>query len=99
MCAGIMPRRTFSKRSLWTVTPHHNRRFYCLVDRIIHSSPQCGTLVQRSTLLVPAPPPVQLSDAELEELGNAMAARITQLRNSTLHKLRIKGKAALLKAI
>jgi hypothetical protein len=49
--------------------------------------------------LIPAPPPVQLSDAELEELGNAMAARITQLRNSTLHKLRIKGKAALLKAI
>jgi hypothetical protein len=49
--------------------------------------------------MIPAPPPVQLSDAELEELGNAMAARITQLRNSTLHKLRIKGKATLLKAI
>ncbi|GAB7144192.1 hemerythrin domain-containing protein [Mycobacterium riyadhense] len=49
--------------------------------------------------MIPAPPPVQLSDAELEELGNKMAARMEQLRGSSLYKLRTKGKAALLRGI
>jgi len=49
--------------------------------------------------MIPAPAPVQITDAELEELGNQMAARIAQLRGSSLHKLRTRGKAALLKAI
>ncbi|MFQ2841266.1 hemerythrin domain-containing protein [Mycobacterium paragordonae] len=49
--------------------------------------------------MIPAPAPVQITDAELEELGNKMAARIAQLRGSSLHKLRTRGKAALLKAI
>ncbi len=48
--------------------------------------------------LIPAPFPVQITDAELEELGNRMAARMEQLRDSALYKLRTKGKAALLKA-
>ncbi|SOJ54651.1 hypothetical protein MSIMFB_02144 [Mycobacterium simulans] len=49
--------------------------------------------------MIPAPPPVRISDAELEELGNKMAARIDQLRGSTLYKLRTKGKSALLRGI
>ena len=50
--------------------------------------------------MIPAPPPVQLTDAELEELGQHDGRDVlTQLRGSTLHKLRIKGKATLLKAI
>ncbi|PJE22524.1 MAG: hypothetical protein CK431_16115 [Mycobacterium sp.] len=49
--------------------------------------------------MIPAPAPVQITDAELEELGDKMAARIAQLRSSSLHKLRTRGKAALLKAI
>ncbi|MHA7650596.1 hemerythrin domain-containing protein [Mycobacterium sp. ML4] len=49
--------------------------------------------------MIPAPPPVQITDAELEQLGNKMAARIAQLRGSSLHKLRTRGKATLLKAI
>lgn len=49
--------------------------------------------------MIPAPPPVQLSDAELDDLGAKMAARIEQLRGSRLHRLRTRGKAALLKAI
>ncbi|SON62222.1 hypothetical protein MSIMFI_03743 [Mycobacterium simulans] len=49
--------------------------------------------------MIPAPPPVRISDAELEALGNKMAARIDQLRGSTLYKLRTKGKSALLRGI
>lgn len=49
--------------------------------------------------MIPAPPSVQLSDDELDTLGSRMAARIEQLRNSTIHKLRVRGKMATLKAI
>lgn len=49
--------------------------------------------------MIPAPPSVKISEAELEELGEKMAARIEQLRGSTLHKLRTKGKSALLRGI
>ncbi|GAB3033249.1 hemerythrin domain-containing protein [Mycobacterium bourgelatii] len=49
--------------------------------------------------MIPAPPPVELSDEELEELGAKMAARIEQLRGSSLYRLRTRGKASLLKAI
>ncbi|OSC37501.1 hemerythrin domain-containing protein [Mycobacterium decipiens] len=49
--------------------------------------------------MIPAPPPVRITDAELEELGEKMAARIEQLRGSPLYTLRTKGKAALLKAV
>lgn len=49
--------------------------------------------------MIPAPTPVHITDAELEELGDKMAARIEQLRGSPLYTLRTKGKADLLKAI
>jgi hypothetical protein len=49
--------------------------------------------------LIPAPPSLQISDAELEALGETMAARIEKLRHSTIHRLRVKGKTALLRAI
>jgi hypothetical protein len=45
------------------------------------------------------PPPVRITDAELEELGNKMAARIEQYRGSALHRLRTKGRAALVRAL
>jgi len=49
--------------------------------------------------LIPAPPEVHITDAELEELGNKMAAKIEQYRGSALHKLRTKGRAALVRAL
>ncbi len=47
--------------------------------------------------LIPAPPEVQITDAELEELGDKMAAKIDQYRGSALHRLRTKGRAALVR--
>jgi hypothetical protein len=49
--------------------------------------------------LIPAPPEVKISDAELEELGNKMAAKMEQYRGSALHKLRTKGRVALVRAL
>jgi len=49
--------------------------------------------------MIPAPPPVQISDAELKTLGDEMAGRIEALRGSTVHKLRVKGRKALLRAM
>ena len=49
--------------------------------------------------MIPAPHPVQISDAELDALGEKMAARIEKLRDSTIHRLRVKAKTALLRAI
>ena len=49
--------------------------------------------------MIPAPPEVKITDAELEELGNKMAAKIDQYRGSALHKLRTKGRAALVRAL
>jgi hypothetical protein len=49
--------------------------------------------------LIPAPPEVTITDAEIEELGNKMAAKIEQYRGSALHKLRTKGRAALVRAL
>jgi len=49
--------------------------------------------------MIPVPPSVKITDAELAELGEKMAARIEQLRGSTWHKLRTKGKSALLRGI
>ncbi|WP_156689046.1 hemerythrin domain-containing protein [Mycobacterium sp. Marseille-P9652] len=45
------------------------------------------------------PPPVELSDQMLEELGEQMRERIHQLRDSRMEKLRVKGRAAVLRAI
>lgn len=49
--------------------------------------------------MIPVPPSVQISDEELVELGDKMAARIEALRESTVHKLRVKGRKAMLRAL
>lgn len=49
--------------------------------------------------MIPAPPPVKLTDAEVEELGNKMSAKIEQYRGSAIHKLRTKGRAALVRGL
>ncbi len=49
--------------------------------------------------MIPVPPPVQITDEELQVLGDKMAARIEQLRGSTMQKLRVKGRTALLRTI
>lgn len=47
--------------------------------------------------MIPAPPSVEISDHELEVLGDRMSARITKLHESTIHKLRVRGRAAILR--
>ncbi len=49
--------------------------------------------------MIPAPPEVEITDAEIEELGNKMTAKIEQYRGSAVHKLRTKGRAALVRAL
>jgi Hemerythrin HHE cation binding domain len=49
--------------------------------------------------MIPAPPEVKITEAELEQLGNKMAAKIDQYRGSALHKLRTKGRVALVRAL
>lgn len=45
------------------------------------------------------PPPVEISDDELDVLGQRMSDRITELRDSTIEKLHVRGRAALLRAM
>lgn len=49
--------------------------------------------------MIPAPPEVQLTDTELEALGQAMATRIEQYRGSAVYRLRTKGRAALVRSL
>ncbi|OBK39933.1 hypothetical protein A5658_22590 [Mycobacterium sp. 1245111.1] len=49
--------------------------------------------------MIPVPPSVKISDEELVELGDKMASRIEQLRESTVHKLRVKGRKSMLRAL
>ncbi|WP_428343039.1 hemerythrin domain-containing protein [Mycobacterium sp.] len=49
--------------------------------------------------LIPAPPEAKISDAEVEELGNKMAARMKKYRGSAVHRLRTKGRAALIRSL
>jgi hypothetical protein len=44
------------------------------------------------------PPPVQMSDDELNRLGDRMAQRMAELRASTIEKFHVKGRAALLRS-
>lgn len=44
------------------------------------------------------PPPVEMSDGELNTLGDKMSRRIDELRGSTIEKLHMKGRTALLRA-
>jgi len=46
--------------------------------------------------MIPVPASVHISDAELVELGEQMNARIEELRGSTVHRLRVKSRKALL---
>jgi hypothetical protein len=43
------------------------------------------------------PPPVEMSESELTELGDRMRERMAELRDSTVEKLHIKGRTALLR--
>lgn len=43
------------------------------------------------------PPPVEMSDVELNTLGEKMSRRIAELRGSTIEKLHLKGRTALLR--
>jgi Hemerythrin HHE cation binding domain len=45
------------------------------------------------------PAPVEMSDDELNALGDAMRRRIDELRESTMEKLHVKGRAALLRSM
>jgi len=49
--------------------------------------------------MIPVPASVKMTDAELVELGDQMATRIEQLRESTVHKLRVKGRKSMLRAL
>jgi len=45
------------------------------------------------------PPPVEMSDAELNVLGDRMRQRIEELRESTIERLHVRGRAAMLSAL
>jgi Hemerythrin HHE cation binding domain len=45
------------------------------------------------------PAPIDLSEDMLDDLGNRMVERIAQLRRSTINKLRVRGRAALLSSL
>jgi hypothetical protein len=45
------------------------------------------------------PPPVDLDDDMLDQLGNQMLDRIEQLRDSTIEKLRVRGRTAMLRVL
>jgi hypothetical protein len=49
--------------------------------------------------MIPVPPSVKITDEELVDLGDKMASRIEQLRESTVFKLRVKGRKAMLRAL
>lgn len=49
--------------------------------------------------MIPVPPSVKITDVELVDLGDKMASRIEQLRESTVFKLRVKGRKAMLRAL
>lgn len=48
--------------------------------------------------LIPPPPPIELTDNQLERLGLEMTMRMEQLRTSTLEKFHVKARATLLRA-
>lgn len=43
------------------------------------------------------PPPVEMSDDELDTLGDKMSRQINELRGSTIEKLHVRGRTALLR--
>jgi hypothetical protein len=65
------------------------RPFYSVFEKVLMSR----------SIRLGAPTADCISDEELEELGNKMAGAIEQYRGSALHKLRTKGRAALVRAL
>ena len=49
--------------------------------------------------MIPVPPSVKITDDELVEHGDKMASRIEELHESTVHKLRVKGRKSMLRAL
>lgn len=49
--------------------------------------------------MIPAPPEVHMTSAELETLGHEMATRIERYRGSAIHRLRTKGRTALVRSL
>jgi Hemerythrin HHE cation binding domain len=49
--------------------------------------------------MIPVPSSVKITDQELVELGDKMATRIEQLRESTVHKLRVRGRKSMLRTL
>lgn len=45
------------------------------------------------------PPPVDISESELEDLGNRMVDQMTQLRGSSAHRLRVRARGAALRRL
>ncbi|OBI42337.1 hypothetical protein [Mycobacterium sp. E796] len=45
------------------------------------------------------PAPIDLNAVLLEALGNRMIERIVELRESSIHRLRVRGRKALLSAL
>ena len=43
------------------------------------------------------PPPIAMTEAALEQLGNQMLARMDELRDSTIEELRVKARGAILR--
>lgn len=49
--------------------------------------------------MIPAPPEVEITDAEVEALGDKMTAKMRQYRGSALHRMRTRGRAALVRGL
>jgi len=49
--------------------------------------------------MIPVPPSVKITDEELVALGETMASRIEELRRSTVHKLKVRGRKSTLRAL
>lgn len=49
--------------------------------------------------MIPVPPSVKITDEELVELGDKMASRVEELRDSTAYRLRVKGRKSMLRAL
>jgi hypothetical protein len=49
--------------------------------------------------MIPVPRSVKISDEELVALGEKMASRIEELRGSTVHKLKVRGRKSMLRAL
>jgi hypothetical protein len=49
--------------------------------------------------MIPAPPEVEITEAEVEALGDKMTVKMQQYRGSALHRMRTRGRAALVRGL